>query len=79
MNFQNECGSTIFLKITNKAEIAFIKSFVNSNNKASGPNSVLHRIFLFLKNRTGRSFQPVFYYWCFPLKFRLDYSKYHLI
>ena len=54
MNLKNECCSTVFLKITNKAEIAFIKSFVNSNNKASGLNSTLHRMFFFLKNRTGR-------------------------
>ena len=38
MNLLNECGCTVFPRITNKSEVAFI----NSNNKASDPNSTLH-------------------------------------
>ena len=39
----NENGNTIFLRPTNKEEIANIISSLNSN-KVSGPNSVLHSI-----------------------------------
>lgn len=47
MNLLNECGCTVFPRITNKSEVAFIKSFFNSNNKASDTNSTLHRTLFF--------------------------------
>lgn len=43
MNLLNECGCTVFPRITNKSEVAFI----NSNNKASDPNSTLHSTLFF--------------------------------
>ena len=49
----NESSSTIFLKPTDKEEIANIVSSVISK-KASGPNSIPYRILFLLKNKTSK-------------------------
>lgn len=63
MNLLNECGCTVFPRITNKSEVAFIKSFFNSNNKASDPNSTLHSTLFFWKTELvdGRFITGVFH------------------
>ena len=52
----NENGNTIFLRPTNKEEIANIISSLNSN-KVSGPNSVLHSIQYLLKMKFRRNWR----------------------
>ena len=55
----NESSSTIFLQPTDKGKIANIISSLNSN-KASGPNSIPHRILFLLKNEILNQLSDLF-------------------
>ena len=54
----NENGNTIFLQPTDKEEITNISSLKSS--KASGPNSILYRILLLLKNEISKQLAYLF-------------------
>ena len=64
----NESSSTIFLQTTDKEEVAYIISSLNSD-KASSPNSIPYRILFLLKKRNfksiGRFIQPLLQDWYF--------------
>ena len=55
----NERSSTIFLKPTDKEEIANIVFSLNSN-KDSGPNSIPYRILFLLKNEISKQLADLF-------------------
>ena len=56
----NESSTTIFLQPTDKEEITNIISSLNSNNKASGPNSIPYRILFLLKNKISKQLADLF-------------------
>ena len=58
-HLSNESDSAIFLKPTDKEEIANIISSLNSS-KASGPNSIRYRILFLLKNYISKQLADLF-------------------
>ena len=80
-HFSNETSSTIFLQPTDKEEIAYIVSSLNSN-KVSGPNSIPYIVLFLLKKwnfkAISRFIQPLFHDLCFSFS-KLDYSNYRPI
>ena len=83
----------LFLKLTDKEEIANIISSLNSH-EVSGPKRIPYRILFLLKKwnfeAIGRFTLPLFYDWCFPSVLKttkvvpvfkqdskLDFSGYH--